>query len=193
MTKIQTYTGRVVDLENPTPDMIDIDDIAHSLSMQVRFTGHIDEFYSVAQHCVKCAHLARNHHQHPIEVQRWALLHDASEAYIGDLSSPLKSLLSNAKEIEERFHIAIALKFDLPWPIPSEVHTIDRRMLATEQPLLMERITTIWESCTKGITPYDFWVMRGWSPAHAKSNFNIWFGRLFAPSLEPAAANSNNS
>ena len=105
MTWIQTYTGRKLDLANPNPDDLDLDDIAHALSLICRFTGHVREFYSVAQHCVIVSSLV------PPELALSALLHDATEAYIGDVSRPLKGLLPEYRAIEARLWAAIAERF----------------------------------------------------------------------------------
>ncbi len=88
-TKIVTYTGKVFDLLNPTPDKVCIEDIAHSLAYQCRYTGHTREFYSVAQHCVL---MAENPDLPGDPMAK--LMHDAAEAYIGDIARPWKHLLS---------------------------------------------------------------------------------------------------
>lgn len=84
MTWILTRSGRKFDLARPTADMVDPADIAHSLSMQCRFNGHTSRYYSVAQHSYLVADLV------PAEDQLAGLLHDATEAYVGDLVRPLK-------------------------------------------------------------------------------------------------------
>ncbi|KKN71240.1 hypothetical protein LCGC14_0422830 [marine sediment metagenome] len=86
-TKIVTYTGKSFDLLNPSPDMVCIEDIAHSLANMCRYTGHVRQFYSVAQHCVLTAMADL-----PGDSLK-RLLHDAGEAYVGDIASPWKQLL----------------------------------------------------------------------------------------------------
>jgi len=82
---ILTHTGRYVSIAGPHPDDIDIEDIAHALANICRFSGHTKQFYSVAEHSVLVALMA------PREHGLAALMHDASEAYIGDVVQPLKS------------------------------------------------------------------------------------------------------
>lgn len=107
-TEIETFTGRFVDVLNPKPDTIVIDDIAHGLAMTCRYGGHIKKFYSVAEHCVLVMRLVewyeRAHtHAFDADEDEWpdvdkcllrnALLHDAPEAYLGDVVAPLKYAL----------------------------------------------------------------------------------------------------
>lgn len=106
-----TANGKVIDLNNPTFDMMDIKDIANSLSKMCRFGGHVSHFYSVAQHSVLVCFLMREGEgNYALE----ALLHDASEAYLGDVIKPLKVILgSSYKVLETRFENVIAEKYDL--------------------------------------------------------------------------------
>ena len=124
---MQTYTGRVIDLTKITEDDIRLPDISHSLSQLVRFTGHAKQPYTVAQHSVFVSRLL--HKRHAL----WGLMHDATEAYLGDVSRPLKSLLPEYRAIEEGLHRVIARKFGLPWPMPSEVKHADNVALLTEK------------------------------------------------------------
>jgi len=89
MSQILTYTGKHVDLAAPNPVMIDPRDISHALSHQCRFNGHCREFYSVAQHSVLVAYLL------PPELKLAGLLHDAPEAFLGDVVQPLKALMKH--------------------------------------------------------------------------------------------------
>lgn len=82
---ITTYSGRFIDLDKFDGTMVDISDIGHSLSNLCRFNGHCQRFYSVAEHSVRLALIC------PRELQLTALLHDAAEAYIGDITSHLKA------------------------------------------------------------------------------------------------------
>lgn len=124
---MQTYTGRVVDLTRFNEEDLCVEDIAHSLSQIIRFTGHAMAPYTVAQHSLLVAELLEPRHR------LWGLLHDASEAYLGDVASPLKSLLPEYKVLEEKFQKVIAGRYDLPWPMPKEVKDADRQALMTEK------------------------------------------------------------
>jgi hypothetical protein len=132
MTWIQTFTGRAVDLLEPDPASFVIEDIAHALARICRYTGHSPEHYSVAQHSVL---VARNL---PLELRFDGLMHDAVEAYVQDVSAPLKwamrgSATNSAYDIvEARIDVTIAKQFGLIRPLPPEVKVADLRMLATE-------------------------------------------------------------
>jgi hypothetical protein len=97
---------------DPEVDKINIIDIAHSLSMQCRFTGHTKEFYSVAQHCINVVNLMKNDSQSK-KLMLEGLLHDASEAYLTDIATPVKPHLVNYKEIEEKVQSLIYEKYGI--------------------------------------------------------------------------------
>ena len=124
---MQTHSGKIVDLSRFSEEDICEEDICHALAHIVRFTGHIKASYSVAQHSLMVSDLC------PDEYRLWGLLHDASEAYLGDVSTPLKSLLPEYAEIEGRVQRIIAGRFGLPWPIPKEVKVADREALMVEK------------------------------------------------------------
>ncbi|MCJ0806680.1 hypothetical protein [Vibrio vulnificus] len=102
----------------------DIDTIAFALSHINRYTGHVGQ-YSVAQHCVLVSQ------QLPDELKLSGLLHDATEAYIGDVSKPLKALLPEYRKIEAWYHQQIDTLFDVVTEHP-EIKEADLRMLITE-------------------------------------------------------------
>lgn len=131
--KIQTRSGRIVDVLNPRPEDFDLSDIAHALAHQCRFSGHTSRFYSVAEHCLLAADFVERAHA------REALMHDAAEAYIVDVPRPIKRLagLLEYRRIEERIEAAIAARFGLSWPWAPEVHEIDDLLLAAEVQKLM--------------------------------------------------------
>lgn len=104
---IETYTGKQLHFLEPQVDEIDIIDIAHALANECRFGGHTSDFYSVAEHSLLVATILAD--SFPLE----GLLHDASEAYLRDIASPIKQYLSNYKELEAGLMKAIAKKFDL--------------------------------------------------------------------------------
>lgn len=91
---------------------IDIIDIAHALSLMCRANGHIKHFYSVAQHCLNCTKEAEMRGLSE-EIQLACLLHDASEAYISDITRPVKRSLPQYREYEEVLQNQIFGKFNL--------------------------------------------------------------------------------
>ena len=123
---IRTVSGRYIDFKNLSPDVIDIEDIAHSLSMQCRFGGHVPTFYSVAQHSVECS--LRVSKPNRLE----GLLHDASEAYMLDMPKPLKNLLPDYEKIEDELMSIIAQKYGFNHPLLKEIKTVDAELLQLE-------------------------------------------------------------
>jgi uncharacterized protein len=105
---IFTVTGRKFMFDSPT---FDIEEIAHALSMQCRFTGHVKRFYSVAEHCILVSQLCRYLGiGSPLE----GLLHDGQEAYLSDIASPWKALLPDYKRLERRIEAALRENYSLP-------------------------------------------------------------------------------
>lgn len=147
MTWIGLYDGGRVDLVDPRPEQFDIGDIARGLSCTARFNGHTHRFYSVAQHSRLMSELINP------DYARWALLHDASEAYLGDLVRPLKELCPDYRRIEERIMRVIAERFELGWPMPPEVKAVDNRMLVTEK-LLLQPGGPEWGEEWANVSPY---------------------------------------
>jgi hypothetical protein len=144
MAWIQTFTGKKIDPTSITPAMVDAQDIAHALANKCRFTGHCDPFYSVAEHCVRVADLVGE------RFKLYALLHDAAEAYLPDVATPLKLYFQELQEMEGNVNHAIFHAFCpdvLTSPKTVEiVKFADLSMLAAERRDLM--------------TPVD-----GWDPA----------------------------
>lgn len=131
---VVTFTGRIVKPLDPDPALIAIEDIAHSLANQCRFTGHTRHFYSVAQHSVLVSEIVS-----PSSAFA-GLLHDASEAYLSDVSRPVKRqpVFGDVyREAEERLQAVIAERFGFQWPFPDDVHAADDVLLRTEQRDLM--------------------------------------------------------
>lgn len=128
---IQTYTGKVFDFLNPTPDMIDIEDIAHSLSNLCRYGGHTKRFYSVAEHSGHMSYMVPEKHALA------ALLHDASEAYLVDIPRPVKMCLSNYADIEHGLLTAISSRFGFQYPLHEVIKQADSAMLFIERKALL--------------------------------------------------------
>ena len=108
---IQTYTGKCFTPLDPKPEDICAEDIAHHLSNLCRFSGAVNDFYSVAEHSVRCFWYAREvlSPGPPSPLHLAVLLHDAAEAYIIDLPRPIKMHedLRLYREAEERIHEAV--------------------------------------------------------------------------------------
>jgi hypothetical protein len=169
---ILTATGRYFDLSNPDPASIDIEDIATALSRICRFTGHTRSFYSVAQHSVSVSRLV------PPEYALQGLLHDASEAYLGDVSSPLKQLLPDYRAIEAKVEAAIAERFGFSLPLHPSIKQADLRMLVTERRDLMPRALPPYAGVDKqawywtdSIEPQRGMIIWGQHPATAQADF----------------------
>ncbi len=135
---ILTVSGLYINLLDPTENVIRVEDIAHALAHVCRFAGHTSEFYSVAQHSVLASRLVAP------ENALAALFHDAAEAYIGDVTRPLKALLPDYRAIEARLQADIFRKLGLPAEIPAEVKVADVILLATEQRDLMPEHDDEW-------------------------------------------------
>ncbi len=107
---ITTYTKRHMLPLAPKPEDICVEDIAHALSLMVRANGHFPRFYSVGQHCIHCCEEASARGYTP-RVQLACLLHDASEAYLADITRPVKRYLPKYKEIEQMLQEIIFEKY----------------------------------------------------------------------------------
>ena len=129
-----TFSGEKFTPLTPDINKIHIEDIAHSLSLLCRATGHISHFYSIAQHCINCVNEAKTR-GYPAKLQLACLLHDASEAYISDITRPVKRHLSDYREIEKILQDIIFTKF-LGAPLTDDefavVDEIDNAMLVHE-------------------------------------------------------------
>lgn len=128
---IRTISGKYFDVFDPDPALIDIADIAHALSYQCRFGGHLPEFYTVAQHSFHVAQLCYPGNELA------GLLHDASEAYLLDLPRPIKREIPKYKEIENNLMRVIATKFGFEFPFCQDVKDSDQEMLEIEWKLFI--------------------------------------------------------
>jgi len=141
MEHIITFSGEQFTPLDPDINKIHIEDIAHSLSLMCRANGHIDYFFSIAQHSVNCAGEAKAR-RYPARVQLACLIHDASEAYISDITRPVKLYLPEYKVIEKKLQDVIYTKF-LGAVLTEEdflqVNEIDDDMLLHELNSLMKK------------------------------------------------------
>ena len=124
--------GQYFDFLDPGASIWGVDELAIALGKCCRFAGHCRNFYSVAEHSVHVASLV------PPEHRLAALLHDAHEAFTGDITYPLKRLIGDAiKPIEARIDAVLFARFGVPLPLPATVKQADRQMLWLEQRELM--------------------------------------------------------
>jgi hypothetical protein len=162
---LQTASGKAFDLREPTPEMVDVIDVAIGLSNIARYNGQVP-FFSVAEHSVRCSFAPE---ATTTRLQFLALLHDAHEAYVGDVTAPLKQAMratasylsdgytdaSHYDSCEEEAESAVAKAF-AAHPLVEEqpiIRTIDMRMCATEALLLhMQPPPHPW---TIGYEPYE--------------------------------------
>ena len=139
-------SGRHIDFQNPDPAEIAIEDIAVALARECRFSGQTRAFYSVAQHSVLVSRIV------PEAFALEALLHDATEAFIKDLPSPLKGMLPEYSRIERILDRVIRRKFGLPEEMSGAVHRADRVLLAMEKRDLMPEDSCDWP-ILEGVEP----------------------------------------
>lgn len=170
---MQTYSGIAYFPLDPRVDEICIEDIAHALSMLCRYGGHAKRFYSVAEHSYHASFLVP--HEHAMA----ALMHDAPEAYCGDVVRPLKRHLGHYAEIEALNWRAISWKFGLPFTLPQCVHDADVAMFFAEAKVLVgEPARPGWGmGCTTPLS-YDPALIECWTPEVAEIQFLERFREL---------------
>jgi 5'-deoxynucleotidase YfbR-like HD superfamily hydrolase len=170
---VSTFLGNRFYLTRPHIDDIAIEDIAHGLAYQCRFNGQTSAFYSVAQHSLMVVSLV------PESLQLQALLHDAAEAYLGDMVKPLKFLFPEFSVIEARVMEIIGQRFaiDLTRLDPA-IKRADMIALATEKRDLMPYSTEPW-SYLEGIDALPDRI-EPTSPQAAKEVFLEAFHKLAA-------------
>ena len=167
-TYICTYLGnRFFPLEGRI-DLVHLEYIAHGLAYQCRFNGQTSEFYSIAQHSLMVADIVSITNP---ELRLAALLHDASEAYLGDVVKPLKALLPNYKEIEINVEQIIAHSFGVDDMFNPLIKRADMIALATEKRDLMPHSAEDW-SYLRGFTALDL-TIECMTPEQAKRTFLI--------------------
>lgn len=143
---ILTRSGQYFDFLHPERYRIEITDIAHALAHTCRFAGHCREFYSVAQHSVYVSRIV------PPEDAFAGLMHDCAEAFIGDVSRPLKRMLAEYRAIEKHIEAVLFAGLGLPAKLPASVKLADRQLLYSEQAALMPPHDDEW-AVLEGIAP----------------------------------------
>lgn len=162
---IQTFTGVKFYPLNPRIEDIRIDDIAHALSNVCRYGGHCREFYSVAQHCCMVSDWMPTDKLH-------GLMHDASEAYLGDMVRPVKHSngMSQYRASENHLEMLIFAAFDIDVHPESAVlvKEYDNRVLFTEKKFLLTHDGLVWSS---PVEPLPVAYLTAWTPERAEDEF----------------------
>lgn len=174
---IETFTGVRFRPLAPRSADIRIEDIAHGLSNQCRYSGHVRHFYSVGEHSVRVSLLLAAWGHSPM-IQLWGLLHDGSEAYLVDLPSPLKrrrEIGQGYRKAERRLMRAVCTRFALPVDEPPSVKLADQVLLSTEVRDLMFHRPEHWRGLTESPLP-DRIVP--WAPKTAEDEFLRLFQAL---------------
>ena len=173
---LQTVSGRWVNPFDPDPDQLDAGDIARALANQCRFGGHCRVFYSVAQHSVIVSEVVEER-GFDVEECFAALMHDATEAYLGDMPHPLKhrSPLGAAfKEAEDRLEEALREHFRIKPGVP-EIKRVDRSLLAAERRAFSSE-EWHWPEL-EGVEPLEI-ELTAWSPDEAAETFARRYAEL---------------
>ena len=170
---VQTFTGRAFTPLNPQAEDLCIEDIAHALSLQCRFTGHCKRFYSVAEHSVRVMWQIEQHHPADASLARVALMHDATEAYLIDLARPVKRdpRMRVFTETEASIEVVIKERFNL-YCLASKHPTIndaDFRMCNAERLELMGPEPYSWGPLPDATGIYMGTC--GWAPSLAENLF----------------------
>lgn len=168
---IMLRSGAWFDFCAPADSEFTVDDIAHGLANICRYSGQCSRFYSVAEHSLLVSDTATG-----FEFE--ALLHDAAEAFLGDITRPLKQMLPEYKRIEAEVERAILERFGVQWPLPPQIKQADLRVLAAEQRQIMPEGTDGWVRGQK-VEP-ALVVVQHLSPDEAKRRFLQRFDELRA-------------
>lgn len=165
---ISTYSGAEFYVQECNIEDIPIEDIAHALSLNCRFNGHVKKFYSVAEHSVLVSHLVSPKNA------LWGLMHDVTEAFVPDVPRPFKELITGFNEFEQSLSVKMARHFGLPEQMPDDVMYIDKNVVADEARQLFLSPPD-WVSFYDSV--YDG-VVEGLPPEEAEELFLLRFREL---------------
>jgi hypothetical protein len=157
---IKVSAGHYVDLANPVPESIEIKTISSALSKICRFGGHCPRFYSVAEHCIHATALACSE-GYSGDALVAVFLHDAAEAYIGDMVKPLKVMIPQYCEFEQRMEAAIQAAFGVDFSLWTDViKRFDRAMLKAEKIAMWPEDREKWFGFSEiedSVVKFQFW------------------------------------
>ena len=169
---INCVSGLKFNLKDPTPEMVDIHDIAWGLANQCHFGGQVPGYFSVAQHSLLvCDLMPPRFHRKP-QLMMAALLHDAHEAYYGDMKKPLKLLLPDFVELEKKGQSAVFKKFGLSLDWLPTIKPYDNEAQQIEYNTFYKKTNTLqyWTpSDARRIFMNKFWVL--WHLMHPNDRY----------------------
>ncbi len=168
---IRLASGADFDLLDPWGSDFTIHDIAGALGKICRYAGQCSDFYSVAEHSLLVSREA-------VGFELEGLMHDAAEAFLGDITRPLKQLLPRYKQIERDVEQAVFSRFQINFRGSDAIKTADLRVLAAEQRQIMPPGTDDWARAS-GIEPAGITV-RFMSPGEATRAFLARYEQLTA-------------
>ena len=179
---VQTLSGRMIDLNDPDPASIDLDDVATALSRIVRFNGHTRFSYSVAQHCMLGS--AYLHREGGVGAARRALLfllHDAHEAFVGDIATPVAAAVCDARLFAVKYRLDRAIwkaATGRDWtsrrPLAHDVADVDLAMLRAERDQLCVAPPQSWGAAIEAAAPVPV-TIHEMSPVKARA---LWLAQL---------------
>lgn len=164
---MQTYTGKQFFPHDPTPESICLEDIAHGLSQICRYGGQSLHFYSVAQHCCMVSDFL------PLKWKLLGLMHDAAEAYVGDMVRSIKHApgMESYRAIEKSIEAVIFKKFGLDWATPEDMAIVkqyDIRALCTERLFIVSAPPATW---SQNGDAFPISHLDPWTPKYAEWAF----------------------
>ena len=188
-SRITTVSGKQFFLADPQPHAMDIEDVIWALSRICRYGGHLDTrfpdaIYSVLQHSVYVLWIMRKLYPDHVEGYLWALLHDATEAWYGDIVSPLKRMFPEYRKLEDRAAVVVQTAFNIPFneTIEAMVHRADQMCWRLE----CVHVSANPDALLEGEPSSPFTMLdvdpdfRIWTPTEARSRFRNELSSLYA-------------
>jgi len=166
-------SGDVINFDN-FDVAYNINDIAHALSHLCRFSGHVPQFYSVAQHSILVSQNCSD------EYRLQGLLHDAAEAIISDIPHPVKMLIPEIKRVEDKILCSIFKSFGLPPGLSECVKEADRFVFNSEVVNLIDDTRMIWGDIDVHVSNLrqQFIQIDPWGSVEAEKQFLLEFHKL---------------
>lgn len=172
---ITTYSGEKFYIDHCNIADIPMFDIAHALSMNCRFNGHLQTFYSVAEHSVIVSEIVEAMASRKYALA--ALLHDISEAFVPDVPRPFKDLIAGFDDYEHRLLKAAAHTYKFRYPLHDTVKYVDKHIVRAEAEELYQKPCPKWVKAYDSI-PMANRLIEGLTPWEARQAFMVRFATL---------------